>query len=59
MTEISIKMKGEENTQIILPDKFVDNLPLTDNLDFTDLNDDESDKDGLFKCSKNFCFYSR
>lgn len=53
MTGISIKMNGEENTQIALPDKFVDNLPLPDNLDYTDLNDDKSDKDfELFKCSK-------
>ena len=55
MTGISIKMNGEENTQFTLPDKFVDNLPLPDNLDYTDLNDDKSDKDfELFKCSKNF-----
>ena len=55
MTGISIKMNGEENTQIALPDKFVDNLPLTDNLDFADLNVDKSDKDfELLNCSKNY-----
>ena len=58
MTGISIKMNGEENSQISLPDKFIDNMPLPDNLDFTELNDEESDKDfELFKCPKNFASY--
>ena len=35
--------------------KFNDNLPRPDNLDYTDLIDDELDKDyELFKCSNNY-----
>ena len=54
-TGISIKMNDEENWQITLPDKFVDNLPFPDNLDYTDLKDDDLDKDfELFNFSRNF-----
>jgi hypothetical protein len=48
-------MNGEENGQITLPDKFVNNLSFPDNLDYTDLKDDVLYKDfELFKCSRNF-----
>ena len=54
LTGISIKMNGEENAQISIPEQFIDNLSMPDNLDYTDLNDYESTEDyELFKCLKN------
>ena len=55
LTGISIKMNGEENAQIDIPEQFIDNLPMPDNLDYTDLIDNEPTEDyELFKCSKNY-----
>ena len=34
-------MNGEENSQISIPEQLIDNLPMPDNLDYTDLNDYE------------------
>ena len=48
-------MNGEENAQIFIPEQFIDNLPMPDNLDYTELNDYERTKDyELFKYSKNY-----